>query len=244
MPFSPSPRSVHLPLGSLTSLALVFTLSACGDEGGEPAAEAAAPSTPEESAESAPTGDIPEEELAGLLVEAPVPSSRPQADLSALPPEPEDAPISEQVAWFLLTEVSEKASHVDPDASAECPEEMREVAGRSHTCTLTYGGLTMEFPVSSTEDGGDVAFRFEYPELPTVRQVVEDTIRFDHGVEAVYCDMEDVVAVVPGGDRAPYLCYAMDGGPEWVDAPSTTISPYEVHVLIGGTLATYQYLEE
>lgn len=240
MPFSL--RNSRLALTPVASLALVLTLTACG--GAEEPAEAATPSeeTPEDAVvEDAPVEQLSQEELAGLLVEAPVPSARPQADESALPPEPEaSAPVSERAAWALLTEVSRTASHVDPGAAAACPEQMTEPVEPGYTCTLTYVGLDMQFPVLGGEGGA--AFRFDHPELPTVREVVEDTIRFDHGVEAVYCDMDDVVAVEPGADRAPYLCYARDGA-AGSDAPEGEISPYEVYVLIGGTLATYRYLD-
>ncbi|MFD6948818.1 hypothetical protein A6A08_14815 [Nocardiopsis sp. TSRI0078] len=242
MPFFP--RDSRLSLTPVASLTLVLALSACG---GEEPAQASAPSeeTAEDTAaEGGPADQLSQEELAGLLVEKPVPSSRPQMDESALPPEPEDsAPLPERVAWLLLAEVSRKASHVAPGSAAVCPERMEEVAGRSYTCTLSYGGLDMRFPALAEDGGGGVGFRFEYPELPTVRGVVEDTIRFDHGVEEVYCDMDDVVAVVPGADRAPYLCYAADGGDASVeDSPDAAITPYEVYVLVGGTLATYPYL--
>jgi hypothetical protein len=240
MPFFP-PHG-RFALTPAVSLALVFALSACG--GGEDSAEASTPSeegVEETAAEGTPPEELSQEELTGLLVEAPVPASRPQVDESALPAEPEDsASVSERAAWSLLTEVSRKASHVDPGAAAACPEQMTEPVEPGHTCTLTYGGLEMQFPVLGGEGGA--AFRFDYPELPTVREVVEDTIRFDHGVEAVYCDMDDVVAVRPGAERVPYLCYARDGGVAGSDSPEDTVSPYEVYVLIGGTLATYRYL--
>lgn len=244
MPFPP--RHGRFSLDSPACLALAFALSACGGGGGDPVS--AQPSEQEAAPESTGTEttgpDLSQEELAELLVEAPVPASRPDPDTSALPPEPgPSAPVSERAAWFLLADVSQKAAHVDPEASAECPQEMEGSAGQSHTCTLTYGGVEMQFPVHGEDDGGDTAFRIEYPLLPTVRQVVEETIRFDHGVEAVYCDMDDVVAVEPGDERAPYFCYAMDGGAAWVDSDPDTVSAYEVYVLVGGTLATYQYLE-
>ncbi|WP_047871730.1 hypothetical protein [Nocardiopsis sp. RV163] len=242
MPFFP-PHG-RFALTPAVSLSLVFALSACG--GGEDPAEASSPSEEavEETtaAEGTPPEALSQEELAGLLVEAPVPVSRPQVDESALPAEPESsASVSERAAWALLTEVTRKASRVDPGAAAACPEQMTEPVEPGLSCTLTYGGLDMQFPVLSGDGGA--AFRFEYPELPTVREVVEDTIRFDHGVEAVYCDMDDVVAVEPGAERAPYLCYARDGGLAGSDSPEDAVSPYEVFVLIGGTLATYQYLD-
>ncbi|OOC55851.1 MULTISPECIES: hypothetical protein [Nocardiopsis] len=240
MPFFP--RDSRLPLTPVASLALALSLSACG--GGEEPAQASAPSeesAEDTAAEDGPADQLSQEELAGLLVEKPVPSSRPRMDESALPPEPGDsAPLPERVAWLLLAEVSRKASHAAPGSAAVCPERMEEAAGRSYTCTLTYGGLDMRFPALAEDGDGGVTFRFEYPELPTVRAVVEDTIRFDHGVEAVYCDMDDVVAVTPGEDRAPYLCYAAGGGGASAEGPA--ITPYEVYVLIGGTLATYPYL--
>jgi len=234
----PLPRA---PLGLVAAWsALALALTACSSDAAGPGSNAAADG---EAAGDASGEELSQEELSALVVDGPVPANKPEVDASALPAEPDSsAPVSERVAWFLLTDVSTKAAHIDPDAVAACPEDLRNEPGQSGTCTLTYGGLPMEFPVESEDEYGDVAFRFEYPELPSVREVVEDTIRFEHDVEAVHCAMEDVVAVEPGEDPAPYFCYARDGGIPWVDSPEDTVSAYEVYVLDGGSVYTYQYL--
>ncbi|CAL9509587.1 hypothetical protein SUDANB121_03622 [Nocardiopsis dassonvillei] len=218
---SPSSRRT---LTSLTAALAVALTAACS--GG-------APEDP---------GEASQEELAALLVEGEVPADPPEADLSALPPEPEaSAPVAERAAWHLLSDVSAIAGEADPEATAECPARMREAAGESHTCTLTYGGVELEFPLTSEEAAGGAAFSIEHPRVPVTRGFAEENLRHQSGSGAVFCDMEDVAVLEPGAEEpADFTCYARDGGVAWVDSAEDTVSPYDVYMLNGGFLSFSQ----
>ncbi|MDT0328151.1 hypothetical protein [Nocardiopsis lambiniae] len=213
------PRTTLLPVA-----ALALALTACS--GGAPEAP----------------GEASQEDLSALLVEGEVPVDPPEADLSGLPDRPDDsAPVAERAAWHLLADVSGIAGAVDPEAVAECPAEMREEAGASHTCTLVYGGVDLEFPLTSEEGSGGIAFSIEHPEVPLTRAFAEENLRHQSGAEAVFCDMDDVAVLAPGAeDPADFTCHARDGGVEWVDSAEDTISPYDVYMLNGGQLTFSQ----
>ncbi|WP_159944178.1 MULTISPECIES: hypothetical protein [unclassified Nocardiopsis] len=187
-------------------------------------------------------GEASQEDLAALLVEGEVPADPPEADLSGLPAEPDaSAPVAERAAWNLLSGISEIAGAVDPEAAAECPADMREAAGENHTCTLTYGGVDLEFPLTSEEASGGISFSFEHPRVPVTREFAEESLRHQSGVGAVFCDMEDVAVLEPGAEEpADFNCYARDGGVAWVDSAEDTVSPYDVYMINGGFLSFSQ----
>lgn len=219
------PWKFLLPL----TAALALAATACsGDTAEEPGGTA-----------QGDLGEASQEDLSALLVEGEVPADPPEADLSGLPAQPDEStPVHERAAWHLLSDVSGIAGGVDPDAVAECPEDLSTV------CTLTYGGVDLEFPVTSEEVAGGVEFSFEHPEMPVTREFLEDWLRHYSEAEAVFCDTDDVVVMVPGAeDPADFLCYAQDGGVAWVDSAEDTVSPYEAYMINGGSLAFYQKLQ-
>ncbi len=212
-----TPRKTLLPV----TAALALALTACS--GG----------APEDLSEAS------QEDLAALLIEGEVPTDLPEADLSGLPEEPdESAPMGERAEWHLLSDVSAAAGEVDPDAVAECPDDL------SASCTLTYRGTDLEFPVTSEETPGGVEFTVEQPELPVNKAFLEDWLRYHTEAEAVFCDTGDVAVLVPGAEEpADFTCYAQDGGVAWVDSAEDTVSPYDVYMIHGGSVTFSQRIE-
>ncbi|CAL9508518.1 hypothetical protein SUDANB121_03602 [Nocardiopsis dassonvillei] len=214
-----SSRAHRTALG-LVAAGSALALAACG--GPAPAEE------PEPRTGTAET-DVEEEPVevdTEDFNQGPVPSEKPELNEDDLPPEPDNsAPLSERIAWEALEQVSIFASMTDPDATYQCPDIAGE-EGESVTCTVNFLGEEFEYKIDIQSSGILISYEPELPEGPLVREMVEDTLRWDAETEYVLCDMESDLVRGRTSEDAPFTCRSLDAETGDVREHTLSISRY------------------
>ncbi|MDE3723181.1 hypothetical protein PWG71_17450 [Nocardiopsis sp. N85] len=214
-----SVRAHRTALG-LAAVGSALALAACG--GPAPADE------PESTADTieAEVEEEPADVDTGDFNQGPIPSEKPELNESDLPPEPDNsAPLGERIAWEALEQVSTFASMTDPDATYQCPDIAGE-EGESVTCTVNFLGEEFEYNIDIQSSGILISYEQDLPEGPLVREMVEDTLRWDAETEYVLCDMESDLVRGRTSEDAPFTCQALDEETGDVSEYTLSISMY------------------